>query len=64
MQEPANDKVERLFFGDKRLDNLYHALRDEIQERLGGQNIPAMTVVGVIEKIKLDIIKEVFWDET
>lgn len=62
-QEPANDTVERLYFGDKRLDALYWALRDEIQERLGGQNIPAMTVVGVIEMIKLDIIKEVFWDD-
>jgi len=62
-QEPANDQPERLYFGDKRLDALYWALRDEIQERLGGQDIPAMTVVGVIEKIKLDIIKEVFWDD-
>lgn len=65
LDKPANDTPQpvNLFNGDMRLETLYCKLREEIYERCSGTDIPVLAVVGVLEKIKLDIIKETFWDD-
>ena len=51
-------KVESLFFGDKRLDNLYDVLLQEIYDRAGGQDIPIVSVLGILDKIKQTLLEE------
>jgi len=51
---------EPLYYGDKRIDALGEAIKNEVYNRCAGTNISAVTVIGLIEKVKLDLIMEFF----
>lgn len=51
-------KVESLFFGDKRLDVLYDTILQEIYERAGGQDIPIVSVLGILDRIKQTLMED------
>ena len=52
------DKVESLYFGDMRLDNLEKDITEYIHNRVGGTDITYASVVGLLEKIKLKLLKQ------
>ena len=45
------EKVEHLYFGDKRLDTLYEAVDEMIMDRCGGSDIPMLSVIGVLNRL-------------
>jgi hypothetical protein len=49
-------KIESLYYGDKRLDTLADAITDMIFDRVGGQDVPLVAVIGVLEQIKLNLL--------
>lgn len=53
---------ENLYNGDMRADNLYKRLRAEIENTVGGLKFPMVTCIGVLEKLKFDLIKETYHD--
>ena len=55
----TTNSIETLYYGDKRLDNLGQAIMDLIHERVGGQDIPYVSVVGVLELIKSRLLEQV-----
>jgi len=46
----------KLHEGDQRLETLLQTLKNEIYER--GEGIPVPAIIGVIELLKLEIVKE------
>lgn len=48
----------RLFSGDIRLDKLSADIENLIYERAGGLNIPIVSVIGLLERIKLRLNDE------
>ena len=52
-------KVKNLYGGDMRLDTLDKAITDLIYERVGGQDIPIVSVVGVLGKIRLKLLMQI-----
>lgn len=53
MSEP-----EQLYRGDIRLDSLYNAIMDEIDNRARGQDITVMNIIGILELIKFRLLAE------
>jgi hypothetical protein len=49
-------KIEHLYDGDKRLDTLADAITDLIYDRAGGQDVPLVAVIGILEQIKFNLI--------
>ena len=52
------EKVESLYFGDKRLDVLFDFLYDEICARAGGQDIPTVSIIGLLERLKYVLLED------
>nr|DAU13513.1 MAG TPA: hypothetical protein [Caudoviricetes sp.] len=57
MSANDNSNTENLYYGDKRLDALHEAIMNEIYERAGGK-IPVLAVVGLLEKIKIELMSD------
>jgi len=51
----SSEKIQPLYNGDKRLDALALAIEDLIYERVGGQDVPIVAVMGVLERLKLKL---------
>ena len=49
-----NEKVEPLYFGDRRLDNLQDAIRDLIYDRVGGKDVPVVAVMGILQRLIIE----------
>lgn len=47
-----SSNVEPLYYGDMRLDNLLLALEDRIYETAEGHEIPVVTFIGILERVK------------
>ena len=48
-------KVEQLYFGDKRLDALKDEIINVIVSRCEGQNIPVVSVLGILNLVEDDL---------
>ena len=48
-------KIESLYFGDMRLDALKRDIMEVIISRCEGQDIPIVTVVGILHMIQNDL---------
>ena len=48
--------VEKLFEGDERMETLLQSVKEEIYKR--GVGIPIPSIIGVLEIIKMEILKE------
>lgn len=53
------DKVEDLYYGDVRLDNLEAAITNLIYERVAGQKITYAAVIGILMKIVVNLTKQI-----
>lgn len=54
----TNSTVENLYNGDMRLDNLENQLENAIYELCGGRDVPMLAVIGVLERVKWNLMKE------